>query len=233
VGECSLMNQTKLLRALQPRHKASPCERWIKSVGEEEERKVDVRVIAATHSNLLKRVREGRFRDDLYYRLAKLTIKLPPLRQRGEGDCRSLAKHNWDRINAQLRGTDPKYQPKQLAESAYQRLSSYGWPGNVREMENLLRQVAVMTPGNEIAHEEIDAAIAEMSEKPAEGLLQRVAGQILNVETQLDTILRVFIVDALQECNWVKAQAATLLDISPQNLARKIERLQIERPTGP
>ncbi|TVP72548.1 MAG: sigma-54-dependent Fis family transcriptional regulator, partial [Gemmatimonadales bacterium] len=136
VGELPEALQVKLLRVLQ--------ERVVRPVGAAEEREVDVRVLAATNRDLEVEIREGRFRQDLYYRLAVLKLELPPLRERG-GDLVLLARHLLERHAGRMGIPVPA-----LDGDAMERLQGHAWPGNVRELENVLERALVLAEGGRI-----------------------------------------------------------------------------------
>ncbi len=131
IGELPLEAQARLLRVLQ--------EGEIRRVGSTQSRKANIRLIAATHRNLQKRVNDGRFRDDLYFRLHVMEIALPPLRSRGE-DVEELARVLLDKTCRRLNRP-----PMQLAADAMERIRRYPWPGNVRELENVLERAVILS----------------------------------------------------------------------------------------
>lgn len=232
VGELSLENQAKLLRALEPPVGSPPCTVSIRRKGEPKiERQFSVRVIAATNRNLLDCIEKGTFRADLYYRLAKITLELPPLRAR-RGDIRILAESHLDDINGEFsRGkfAQPGYQPKVLNESALRKLKEYDWPGNVRELKNVLDQAAILTDDPFLTKEDIAGAISEHDgNKSMSSRFLREPGESISLSERMDEIERHFIQEALDEAGGVQARAAALLGESPQNLAKKIKRLRIE-----
>jgi DNA-binding NtrC family response regulator len=241
IGECQLAHQTKLLRAIQPLPDSGPCQLCIRAVGAEEDAEINVRVIAGTNRNLLERAREKLFRSDLYYRLATVILKLPPLRDRGDSDLRRLTGFLWGRINkelaelAELAGARSNYQAKRLDESAYARIMEHSWPGNVRELKNVLRQAAVMSLGSVVVRGNIDAAIAEIPEHSKTGVFNQGwdpdSGLDLDKQTILhaDKFIRAAVEDALGKSANVN-QASKLLGLSRENLTKKIKRLNIEVP---
>ncbi len=157
IGDMPPEAQTRLLRVLQ--------EGEFTSVGGREPIKVNVRIIAATHRELAELIRRGLFREDLFYRLNVVPIRLPPLRERIE-DIAPLARHFLERARADgLAG-------KQLDAGAVERLAEYRWPGNVRELENLMRRLAVLHPGETITAEVVER---ELSVRPAAGGRQNAA----------------------------------------------------------
>ena len=141
IGDMARETQAKVLRVLQ--------ERSFERVGGTKPIPVDVRVVAATHRNLEEEVREGRFREDLYYRLKVVEIDLPPLRERRE-DIPALVQRFLERVTERL-GRDKK----RIGESALARLARYHWPGNVRELQNVIEQAAVLAAGTEIVVEDL------------------------------------------------------------------------------
>ncbi|GIX31905.1 MAG: hypothetical protein KatS3mg124_2377 [Porticoccaceae bacterium] len=151
IGELPLEAQARLLRVLQ--------EGEVRAIGSVRPRKVDVRLLAATHRDLKKLCEEGRFREDLYYRINVVTLKLPPLRERGK-DILLLAEHLLERFCRQLgKG------PLTLAPDAIQAITSYRWPGNIREMENAIQRAVILCDeGQPIGHEllGIDLSLVEI-----------------------------------------------------------------------
>lgn len=147
VGTLSSYNQVKLLRLLQ--------EREYRPLGESKSRKADLRIIAATNEDLLYSTNKGRFREDLFYRLNIVSIHIPPLRER-EGDIAILIDHF---INIYTR--QYKLSPKKITEEAISLLSSYPWPGNIRELENKIQQLVVMVPSNIIGANDLNLPLFE------------------------------------------------------------------------
>ncbi len=147
IGDISASMQASLLRVLQ--------EHTFERVGGNIPIRVDVRVIAATNKNLEEAMKTGSFRDDLYYRLANITVRLPPLRERLE-DVPSLAMHFLE-LGAHRDGIAPK----KLSAAAMRRLCEYSWPGNIRELANVMSNALVMSEGDEIAVEDLDLSVQE------------------------------------------------------------------------
>jgi two-component system NtrC family response regulator len=144
VGDLPLSLQAKLLRFLQ--------ERVLERVGGREEIAVDVRVVGATHQNLKKLIEEGRFREDLYYRLSEIVIDIPPLRER-PGDAALLA-HAFAHRFCQQEGRSPVT----LKPDALDAIEAYPWPGNVREMENFVKRAVIMADGSQIGAQDLGLA---------------------------------------------------------------------------
>jgi two-component system nitrogen regulation response regulator GlnG len=201
-------------------------------VGAHTPKKVDVRIIAATHQNLEQRVRDGQFREDLFHRLNVIRIQIPPLRQRRE-DIPLLMQHFLKKAAIEL-----EVETKILTAEAAAILSTLDWPGNVRQLENLCRLLTVMAPGQEIHVEdlpdELIAANASASQKTADwqGLLRQWAQQQLagGAEQLLDEALpnfeRVLIEVALQQTGGRRQDAARLLGWGRNTLTRKLKELE-------
>jgi transcriptional regulator with GAF, ATPase, and Fis domain len=211
VGEMSEAMQTRLLRVLQ--------EGEIRRLGSDELRKVDVRVIAATHVDLTEAVATGKFREDLYYRLRVVQLECPPLRTR-QGDLKLLAEH-FLAMEAAEQGS----LRRELSEDAMPRLEAFSWPGNVRQLRNEMRRLTLMGEGAitpedlapEILHEEneVKVDLLEDSDMP---LPDRV--------TALETTA---IKGALQKYRGNRSQAAKILGISRFALLRKLDKYGIEQ----
>ncbi len=226
IGECSPDMQAKLLRVLQPVEGQHSCSRRVRRVGDSAEREVNVRVIAATNRNLLQACGQGTFREDLYYRLATVTLKLPALRERRE-DIPLLAGRFLDEINRQFQ-KEPGYSPRRLSESAMVLLRRHDWPGNVRELHNVLVQAAVMAAGEAIDRADVAAALSDgvgRVEQPGE---ECRLGEGFDMKAYLDDIERRLVLRAMTEAGGVKKQAARLLGLkSYQTLDGKIHRLGV------
>jgi formate hydrogenlyase transcriptional activator len=208
IGEMPLDLQVKLLRVLQ--------EKEVERVGGKTTIKVDVRIIAATNRNLQKEVLEGRFRQDLYYRLHVFPITLPPLRNRIE-DIPALAKHFIERLS---RSTGKKI--TSISQRALQELSMYNWPGNVRELEHLLERSILLTNGNVI--KEIQLPVSERTE-----LMNSVQGDYVK---SLEDNERDYIISVLKRCNgkiFGFGGAAERLGVPASTLNSKIIKLNIKK----
>jgi DNA-binding NtrC family response regulator len=216
IGDVPPEIQTKLLRVLQ--------EREVKPVGGDEVAKVDVRIVGATNKDLRQLVREGRFREDLYYRLAVFPLEVPPLRERRE-DIPSLVAH----FLARRRG-----RPSRVAADAMARLAGYHWPGNIRELENVVERAAILCDGDEIrAHDlpplegarpaEPDPARAATDDVPLGRTLKEVVADAARV------VEKQAIVDALRRCAGSATRAARLLGISRASFYNKLKAHGIEQ----
>lgn len=209
IGEISASFQAKLLRVLQ--------EGEFERVGGVKTLKVHVRVIAATNRNLEEEVAEGRFREDLYYRLNVMPINMPALRERIE-DVPELAQFLLKRISKQQ-----GERPLEIKESAIRILMKHHWPGNVRELENQLERAAIMSPDGVIDREVIAGTGLE-SEIGVTLAPQPVRSMDL-LDENLDERERV--IAALEQSGWVQAKAARLLDMTPRQIAYRIQTLKI------
>jgi two-component system response regulator PilR (NtrC family) len=218
VGDLPLHMQVKLLRALQ--------ERAVRPVGSEAEVPVNVRVISATHKDLGKLLAQGSFRQDLYYRLNVIEIRTPPLREHAE-DIPLLAEAILRRL-AQSNGLDA---PPKLEPEALRRLQAYGFPGNVRELENVLERAVTLCDGTRISADELqlrgDAAAAPAAPVAvaAPGEAPRPGG---GFEDQMEEIERRAIREALEKARYNKTKAAALLGMSFRSLRYRIKKLGIE-----
>lgn len=217
VGDISPETQVRLLRVLQ--------EGEIQRVGEARTRKVDVRVIAATNRDLVAAMRDARFRDDLFYRLAVLVLRVPPLRQRPD-DVLPLAQHFLAVLNERA-ATIPSAERKHLSPSARKFAESYPWPGNVRELGNTLARIFALTPGDTIRGEDFEAHVIPTD---AAGLSRTplVGDKNFSLRKELESLERRLIEQALCESGGVKERAAKLLGMaSRQALSHRMRRLGI------
>jgi DNA-binding NtrC family response regulator len=205
ITEIDLPLQAKLLRVLQ--------ERTFEPVGASESQDADVRVIASTNRDLAAEIAAGRFREDLYYRLAVVPLELPPLRQRGD-DVQLLAQHFLERAARRLERS-----PFELTSDARALLAGYHWPGNVRELENLITRACVLSPGPAIAAAEIEPWL-QAGEGGGMGLGGANAGEL--VGARLDEIERAMIVATLERFAGNRAKAASALGIGVRTLSGKL-----------
>ena len=199
IGDIEPSFQLKLLRFLQ--------EREIRPVGSSREKKVDVRVIAATNKDLQKLVEDGKFREDLWYRLHTVRLDLPPLRER-RSDVPLLAQFFVAKYNGRY-DRDTK-----LTESGLKALKEFTWPGNVRQLQHLIERLTILAPNDRIDAEAVQDAISAM--EPKDG-----GGETL-AETEADQIRRV-----LAATGGNKSRAAAILGIERKTLYRKLERMKL------
>lgn len=207
IGDISPAMQVRLLRVLQ--------ERCVEPLGSVDSIKVDVRVVAATNKDLLKLVRTGRFREDLFYRIRVVHLKLPPLRQRRE-DIPLLI----DRLVAKFN----RLQGKEIVDVSTEvlaRLMEHDYPGNVRELENIIEQAFVLCRGG----------LIELHHLPTELRPQSASlGAELGSPTSLESMERILIIEALRRHGGSRRRAAQDLGIDASTLHRKLKSLNIEPP---
>ncbi len=208
IGDVSAAVQAKLLRVIQ--------ERSFIPVGATKPKSVDIRFVAATNKDLEKEVREGRFREDLYYRLNVITIDLPPLRERPE-DIEPLAEHFMRKYSRRIRKEIRGFSPEALHE-----MQSYHWPGNVRELENVMERAVILTRGETITPEVLPIRRKEPAPAPtAENRL-----------ISLEVIEREHIERVLRQTGFHKSRSAEILGISRKTLDRKIAEYGLALPGG-
>ena len=210
IGEVPTALQAKLLRVLQDGE--------IRRVGDRVARRVDARVVAATARDLEVEVREGRFREDLFYRLNVVSVRLPPLAERPE-DLPPLIRHLMRRHARRLGRAEPA-----LAPEAVRALLDYAWPGNVRELENALERAMVLARGGTIGPEDLPASVLAGAARGA-----RAAGADLTLEHQAAAAEAAAIRAALERVSGNRRQAAELLGISVRTLFYRLRRLGIDR----
>ena len=204
IGEVSFKTQIDLLRVLQ--------ERSLRRLGGSELIKVDVRIVAATNRDLEAAVREGSFRQDLYYRLNVVSMHLPPLREHRE-DIPLLASHFLKRFNLEMGKKMEKISPE-----AVSLMMDYGWPGNVRELENAMERGVVIGPGNEFKAEYLPfSQKSSLSEKRFEAV-------------SLEEIEKNHIQKVLEDNDWNISRSASVLGIDRVTLYNKIKKFSLEKP---
>jgi DNA-binding NtrC family response regulator len=213
VGTMNPAMQMKLLRVLQ--------ERAFERVGDSHTIKIDVRVIAATNSDLARMVADGTFREDLYYRLNVIPIHLPPLRERRE-DIPLLVQHFLQRFSREMQ--PPRPAPS-VSQEALRRLMAYPWPGNVRQLENEIERALALTPGRA----QIDVADLAPDIQRASETVSQVGPAMpedgLDLEVYLSGIERELIRQSLAKTRGNKRQAARLLGLKRTTLIEKLKRL--------
>jgi two-component system response regulator HydG len=220
VTETSPAFQSKLLRVLQDGE--------VRRVGESTALRVDVRTVAATNRDIEAEVAGRRFRQDLYYRLNVVTLRVPPLRERLE-DVPALAEHFLERFNARAA------QPRRLSAAAVEHLSGYTFPGNVRELENLVEQAAALSEGSELMPEDFP-----LRPRAGQGLLlptgqagaTHAPAHGASLAAAVEEAERRAIVQALERHGDDLARVAEELEVSATTLWRKMKRLNL-RPSGP
>jgi len=201
IGEMSQPMQVKLLRVLQ--------ERRIRRVGGTEEVEVDVRVLTATNQDLETLVREKRFREDLYYRIAVIPLRLPALRERRE-DIPELAAHFLDRY----RDIIGKKKIARIAPEAMEALLGYGWPGNIRELENVIERAVALEMGEEIGVESLPFDVRSPQRRSAADIAVSLDGGGMDLEGYLEEQRVTFMREAMRRTGGVQSHAARLLGMT-------------------
>jgi len=216
VADLPLHMQVKLLRVVQ--------EKTVRPIGESREETIDVRILSATHKDLADLVAQGLFREDLFYRINVIELRVPALRERS-GDIPEIAEAILTRLARRMSGT-----PAKLSAEAVQALQAYPFPGNVRELENVLERALTLSTTGSITPEHIrlrTSAPPAAAEPPAHiGPSAAEGGAALG--TQLESIERDAIVKALEKTRYNKTAAAKLLGMSFRALRYRIKKLGIE-----
>jgi len=227
IGDLPLSMQSKLLRAIQ--------ERCVRPVGGTQEEPVDVRIVSATHKNLVHEVQEGRFRQDLYYRLNVIEIDIPPLRERRE-DLPELCVALLARIALESGLPAPR-----LTTAALAQLEHYPLPGNVRELENLLHRAVALSDGGELSFDTLDTSFSTLdapAPEPAPPITAPApaasapASLPADLQDHLDRQEREILIKALQETGFNRTAAAAKLGLSLRQIRYRIARLNIDTPQG-
>jgi two-component system response regulator PilR (NtrC family) len=214
VADLPLSLQVKLLRAIQ--------EKRIRPVGGQQEIPVDIRLLSATHRNLNDMVRDGSFRQDLYYRINVIDLHVPPLRERSD-DISVLVDH----ILAKLTGANKQDRPS-LTSSALAALRHYRFPGNVRELENILERALALYDGNRIEVDDLNLPI-DMHRVAKSQDFDPALGSL---ENHLGRIEKKAITSALEENQWDKMAAAKQLGLSPRSLRYRLKKLDMDEKEG-
>ena len=219
IGEMPLSLQAKLLHFLE--------DGQYRSIGSTRSQNADVRVVAATNRDLAAEVAAGRFREDLYYRLNVICLKVPALRSRGD-DVVQLAEH-FAHHYAQEEGVAPI----RIAGSVGKLMATYRWPGNVRELKNLIERLTILFPGREVGVADLPAEIADttvinQATPVAENAAAAPGGTGASIDTTLADAERDLLLSALQQCGGHKGRAADHLGISRHAFKRRLQRLGIE-----
>lgn len=205
IGEMDMGLQVKLLRTLQ--------ENKVQPVGDEKTYDINIRVIAATHKDLVAEIAKNNFREDLFYRLAVAIIHIPPLRERGT-DINLLIDHYMTRINSEFAGQHGYNGPKKISKNARIALRNYHWPGNVRELENTLKRIALWSPNTTISKQDAIDAIVPIRSEAESDLLNQPLGDNFNVNELLYKVAKHYVTRAWQESGKRKSVAARLIGLS-------------------
>jgi DNA-binding NtrC family response regulator len=210
IGEMNVSMQAKLLRVLQ--------EREVTHVGGTKPIKVDVRVLTATNRDLEAMVKDGRFREDLYYRLNVIPINVPPLRQRRD-DIKVLTEHFLRKHSANAA------RPIKLSDDARRLILDYSWPGNVRQLESAIERALLLAEGDEITVEDLPVEIR--ATMPTEG----TGGFKLPPEgISFEELERSLLIQAMEQTGWNITRAAKLLGLSFRTMQYRLDKFEIKRP---
>ena len=214
VGETSPWTQVKLFRVLQ--------ERMIRRVGGTEEIPVNVRIIAATNQNLRKRIEEGKFREELFYRLNVISVDMPPLRRRPD-DIPLLIQH-FLRKHCEKMGR----RIKRLTPEVTTALTKYSWPGNVRELENIIERLCAVEERETITAESLPDDVVEAGRVPVGGAPVLLPG--FDLEAHLDQVAQAYLKEASEKAAGNMRRMAELLGVSYRSLRYLMKKYQIRRP---
>ncbi len=212
IGDMSLAAQAKVLRALE--------QGVVTRVGGSKAIDVDVRVIAATNKDLQEEIGEGRFREDLFYRLNVVPIHIPPLRERRE-DIPMLIQHF-----AQRMASTTRVAAKAFTDDAVRHLAALEWPGNVRELRNTVERLLILSTGNEVRASDVDMLAPARSAGSGLGSELLGAGTFAEFKERAE---RAFILQKLRESEWNVAETARRMDMPRSNLYKKIEKYGLVR----
>jgi two-component system response regulator PilR (NtrC family) len=214
VAELTLPLQVKLLRVIQ--------EKTIRRVGGTSDRRIDVRIVAATNRNLQREVAEGRFREDLFYRLNVIEIPLPPLRQRPD-DIPLLVAHFIEKYAAEI-----GRHVTEIDDAAMERITAYPFPGNVRELENVIERAVALSRDSVIR---VDSLPPSLLNPASPGAQPRISPEGVDLDAMLADFERGLLLEALDgPAGGIKKRAAQLLGISFRSLRYRLEKLGIENP---
>ncbi|NCO68563.1 MAG: Fis family transcriptional regulator [Nitrospirae bacterium CG_4_10_14_0_8_um_filter_41_23] len=206
VGDMSLSTQSKVLRVLETQE--------FQRVGGSRDIKVDVRIIAATNKDLIEEIRKGNFREDLLYRLNVIPIVVPALRSRKE-DIPTLVEYFFEYFAAEY-----GQRPKKITSEGLKMLEAYDWPGNIRELRNVIERLVIMTPSNTITPKNLIIGESARSDYFAFKTLREAR----------ESFEKDFITKKLEENNWNISKTAEVLDVERSNLHRKIKAYDIKTP---
>jgi two-component system response regulator PilR (NtrC family) len=215
IGELPLLIQVKLLRVLQ--------EKQFKRVGGTKDISVDVRIITATNRDLRKMVEENTFREDLFYRLNVIPIHIPPLRNRKE-DIQLLANHFLDKYNREI----GKHFTHLTAEAMNQ-LMAYDWPGNIRELENVIERAVALETEPVIDISSLPDTIRGTSRQFIPSIPADIPPEGINLENIVDEVEKDLLMKALEKTGWVKKHAAKLLHLSFRSFRYRLDKFDIEK----
>jgi len=213
IGDMSPKLQVKLLRVLQ--------EKRFDPVGSNRTVEVDVRIITATNKNIEKGVREGWFREDLYYRLNVIPVQIPPLRDR-PSDIPLLTKHFLEKFSEEHQVSPPQFTPESM-----EALAHYAWPGNIRELENLVERLVILFPGQGVMPSSLPGNLSQESGKITTRV--QIPEDGISFKSVVSDFENELILKALEKTAWNKNKAASLLKLNRTTLVEKIKKRQLEK----
>jgi DNA-binding NtrC family response regulator len=213
IGEMPIPLQSKLLRTIE--------DKKIRPLGATEELPVDVRIVAATNADLEKAIDQGRFRSDLYYRLATVTLTVPALRDRPD-DIPLLIKHFLSRASAEAARPVPEIEPRAMV-----RLLRYPWPGNARELQNAIQRGVLLNRNNLLTIKELPPKVAGLEVAP-----ERLLSEAVDKRMSIEQLEHHYIRAVLDSVNGNKTEAASILRIDRKTLYRKLEEAADPEPNG-
>lgn len=214
IGEMSPRLQVKLLRVIQ--------ERRVEPVGSTKSQEVDMRIIVATHRNLEEMVRRGEFREDLYYRLHVIPLRIPPLRERAD-DIPLLVGHFLE-VYSKANNLPPPI----ISPAILEMFSKYDWPGNIRELENAIERLVILKSGKEVAVSDFPEKFLN-AEKPVVPTPVKIPDAGISFKCAVQDFENGLILKALEKANWNKNKAAHLLKLNRTTLVEKIKKKQLQK----
>ncbi len=212
VGDMSLRTQAKVLRVLQ--------EGEVERIGSAKTLQVDVRVIAATNKNLEEAIEKDEFREDLFFRLSVIPIRVPPLRERPD-DIEPLVEHFVKQF-----ASENNFRTKSFSVSALDAFKRHGWRGNVRELRNTLERLLIMVEGDEVDVDDLADVLRRGGDTPGSTGTADAAGTLKDFKESAE---RLFLVQKLRECRWNISATATAIGTPRSNLYKKLEQYQISQ----
>jgi DNA-binding NtrC family response regulator len=214
IGEMSPALQVKLLRVLQQRE--------FERVGGTKTIQVDVRIIAATHRDLEAAVASGQFREDLFYRLHVIPIRIPPLRERTE-DIPLLVDHFLTHFNREKKKKIEGFSPE-----AMKLLNDYSWPGNIRELENLIERIVILKGEGKVEYSDLPERIVKTQKAWAVSGSFKIPDKGIDLKSMVEEFENNLILQALEKAQGVKNKAAQLLSMNRTTLVEKLKKKGLE-----
>jgi len=214
IGDMSAKTQAKVLRVLQ--------EGEVERLGSSKTAKVDVRVIAATNKDLEEEIGEGRFREDLFYRLSVIPIQVPPLRERTE-DIPALVRHFVGVLSREI-----NRRPARFSQAALEALGAARWRGNIRELRNVVERLLIMSPGEVIEADDVRAVVRSEGRSPS-AVPVGGGSRPATLREFKEGSERAFLVERLREFGWNISKTAEVIDTPRSNLYKKLEQYQISQ----